>query len=129
VFPWRRKESKKKTPTEYFTGIFVLKKSFKKRSHKEEKKERKNAKKVTKSDQMHSFPSRASLSLSLSPSTRMQQQQQQRESFGLVPPNPKFPNPQFHPTGFGILRVFKNHNFHPTRGHEKFILEIKRRQT
>jgi hypothetical protein len=66
VFPWRRKESKKKTPTEYFTGIFVLKKTFKKRSHKEEKKERKNAKKVTKSDQMHSFPSRASLSLSLS---------------------------------------------------------------
>jgi hypothetical protein len=29
----------KKTPTAYFTEIFVLKKSFKKRSHKEEKRE------------------------------------------------------------------------------------------
>lgn len=43
---------------------------WKKSSRKEatkKKKERKNAKKVTKSDQMHSFPFRASLALSLPP--------------------------------------------------------------
>jgi hypothetical protein len=33
------KKAKKKTPTEYFTEFFVLKKSFKERSHKEEKRE------------------------------------------------------------------------------------------
>jgi hypothetical protein len=57
-----------------------------------------------------------------------QQQQQQRESVGLVPPNPKFRNPQFHPTGFGIFRVLKNHDFHPTRGHEKFIFKKKKKE-
>jgi hypothetical protein len=63
----RKQKRKKKNVYRVFNRNFCSeKKASRKEATKKEKKGRKNAKKVTKSDQMHSFPSRVSFSLSLS---------------------------------------------------------------
>lgn len=120
------RKQKKKNVYRVFNRNFCSEKKLQEKKPQRRKKKRgrmqRRSRKVTKCTPSHPG------SLSLSPSTRRQQQQQQRESFGLVPPNPKLPNPQFHPTGVWIFRVLKKPWLSSNKGTREIYIRKRKKK-